>query len=775
MRVPEKLSFLAARRGLVPRLASTGYVVAVAMRAEGGVGVRVWGLGSAALALSGVSSRFEPRPSSVALWGASIVLASLGVSQATPWMDALGIVGVLIASIAACAALGRMSDRAELTPTLVPSRNRTRGPAIGTLLIGWLVALAATVGSAIEPLPEQDWMAAHAPLFTAFAAAVGAGVVLASCVATLHDRRFLLGVADRTRVARAIVLASVAGSAVACLLGRGHERVDHVLFFGSASMAALVAVVALHGDAVRIVRGWRRACVLCIVGGPIVMIAAMAADGRAPAVFVGTAVALVVGSFAPQLDGPLRPAEGAWLEALEHARSALARADAEAALRAALEALRAPAGAAATSPELWTLDPMRVLTIDAAGYAHERPGELPVGILDIASKEPEATLRTEVLEALEVRRPDLRRLSRWMADHGALTLTVIAAGGEALGALVIPRGGRAAYVTLEEARAMKAFADTLAATCEARSALARGLAREQETTRRAEAAEDRVLVLEQARTIDVGRYELAAARVARPAAVGVYSAPSRLAFEALERRIKAGAPVAIVAPSGVDPVPYVARAHLGGPRREAPLVIVDGTSSREHDPARWTDKAASPLALADRGTLLLVDGPSLPVDVQRIIARALAERRLPWERADPLDIALALSATAPLGALAAEGRLDPTLAARLADALEEPIVLPRLSERPEDIRAIITDRLAREGLRVRGAPVGIEDAAFARLAQYDFPGEDAELVSIVQRLVGRLRGQVVRAPDVDALGLGNARSEPYAGGGPIRSAVGEAK
>jgi DNA-binding NtrC family response regulator len=483
------------------------------------------------------------------------------------------------------------------------------------------------------------------------------------------------------------------------------------------------------------------------------MLAAVVADGRSAAVFVGTAVALVLGSFATQLEGPLRPAEGAWLDALERARAALTRSDSEAALRAALEALRAPAGAAASSPELWTLDPVCVLTIDAAGYAHERPGELPVGILDIASAEPEATLRTEVLEALLVRRPDLRRLARWMDDRGALTLTVIAAAGEPLGVLMIPRGRRVAPVTLEEARAMKAFADTLAATCEARSALARSLAREQQMARRAEDAEDRVLGLEQARSLDVGRHELAAARVARPAAVGVYSAASRLALDALERRVRAGAPVAIVAPSGVDPVPYLARAHLAGPRHAEPFVLVDGTSSREHDPARWVDPGASPLALADRGTLVLVDGPCLPVDVQRLIAQALAERRPPWERAEPLDISLALSASFPPATLLAQGRLDLALATRLGDALEAPIALPRLSERPEDIRAVITDRLAREGLRVRGSPVGIDDAAFARLAQYAFPGEDAELVSIVQRLVGALRGDVVRAADVDALAL----------------------
>ncbi|MBX3252478.1 MAG: hypothetical protein KF901_35215, partial [Myxococcales bacterium] len=63
------------------------------------------------------------------------------------------------------------------------------------------------------------------------------------------------------------------------------------------------------------------------------------------------------------------------------------------------------------------------------------------------------------------------------------------------------------------------------------------------------------------------------------------------------------------------------------------------------------------------------------------------------------------------------------------------------------------DRLAREGLRVHGRPLGLDAAAFGRLVEYAFEGEDAELASIVTRLVSRAEGDVIRAADVDALGL----------------------
>ena len=83
-----------------------------------------------------------------------------------------------------------------------------------------------------------------------------------------------------------------------------------------------------------------------------------------------------------------------------------------------------------------------------------------------ASREPEGTLRAEVLDLLEVRRPNLRPLAKWMADHGALLATIVAYDGEAEGVLVLPRVARALDPpTLEELRALKSVADGLAGAC----------------------------------------------------------------------------------------------------------------------------------------------------------------------------------------------------------------------------------------------------------------------------------------------------------------------
>jgi hypothetical protein len=552
---------------------------------------------------------------------------------------------------------------------------------------------------------------------------------------------------------------------------------DAAVALGGAIASALILRLARATDALALSRRIRRALTLAVFGGPVAALAAIAVEGRTVSsgivALVLAGVALLVGAFVQALEEPFLPAKGVLLHALAVARDATRQREAREAMAQALVRIREACAVglgptAAPSPELWLLHPTRVLTVDAAGYLQERSAELPAGIFDVALGEPHATLRSSVLRALEVRRADLRPLLAWLDQRGASFATVIAESDDPDGLIVVPAGARLEELTLEEVRAAKLLADAFVAVSQATSAKARHLARELELKERIDALDDELARMRHAMDLDVGRNVLASTRLARPATVGIYSAVSRMAYDALERRIAQDAPTIVLARAGIDPVPFIARAHLSGPRKGGPLVVVDATSSREHDLERWTDEKTSPLALADRGLLFLVDGTALPRDVQVLVARAIAERRAPWERASPLDVAVGLSATlspnggpAFMDALAECGRLAPELAARF-DA-EEAIVLPGLAERSEDLRSIVADRLAREGLRVQGRPVGIDAAAFARLVEYPFEGEDAELASIVTKLVARAVAgghDVVRAVDVDALALAKAEDEP---------------
>jgi hypothetical protein len=736
-------------------LATVGYVVALALWVGGGQEPAGWIFGLAAMSFALYACRRPARLTRTWGWGLAVVVASLGGGHdPSRSLDACGAFGVAVCAM--CAAVSMV--RAPCDGGLVRAPPVSPLPAAVALGALWAIAIVvALVPARAVAQSSFAWLIERPEDWALGVSAASALVLLVVAERLRHRRRLELGIGERALAVRALLGTAFAAELLAAPLAQAPAYVSARVVL--ALVAVAVAATASARDSVRAARATRRFVVLAIVGGGVAMLGATAAAGRGlgawDVTLVTAAGTLLVGAATSVLEAPMRPSQGTWLDAFARARDAAAAADPEEAIRGALVALCAPSGGMSASTELWTFPPARSLTVDAAGYLHEREAELPELLAHIAAAEPESTVRTEVLDALEVRRPELRPLARWMNDRSVLFATLIEFEGEAEGVLVVPRAFRTTTEppTLEEVRALKAVADRLAGPCRARATRARLLARAHEATQRAEIAEEAADRLRHLRALDVGRDALAAMRLARPATVGVYAASSKMALEALERRTSVGGPIAVVAPSGVDPVPYLARAHLAGTRRDAPLVLVDATSAREHDTARWCDPQVSPLALADRGMLVLLDGGALPAEVQRLVASALAQKQAPWERPEPLDVQLALTGVASPEALVEQGRLDASLALRLGDSRSSPVALPRLRERPEDLRAILTDRLAREGLRVQGRPVGIEQAAYARLVEYPFPGEDAELATVVQRLVARCRGDVVRASDVDALRL----------------------
>lgn len=712
----------------------------------------------------------EPALARARVWTAaslSVAMATAALASRPSWAPFAREVACLFGMLAALRTIVRIDGDVGLAPKaseatvqngLGPTAIR-RG-AVFALVASWgASALLDGVGSfravgagAREAAPVVAAVAGVVALFALGCAALLVGAVRSIELAARPRALTATGVA---------VLGLVLGFALSV---SGAMAPDAAIALGGALAAAVVVRVASAPDALALARRGRRVLTLVVFGGPIVALAAMVAGGRNGAVVVVLAsIALFVGAAARRLEEPFLPVRGVLLDALEDARTATREREARAAIAFALVRLREACAiglgpTAAPSPELWLLHPTRVLTVNAAGYLQERPAKLPDTIFDVALGEPHATLRTSVLRALEVRRPDLRPLLAWLDQREAIFATVIAEANEPDGLLVLPAGARTIELTIDEAAAAKALADAFVAVAQATSARARHLEREHELGARVDALDDEAARLRHTLALESGRHALAATRLARPATVGIYSAASRMAYEALERRIGNDAPTVIVARAGIDPVPYVARAHLAGPRKNGPLVVVDGTSSREHELQRWTDEHTSPLALADGGLLFLVDGAALPREVQVVIARTIAERRPPWERPNALDVGLALGATRPLAELLEAAVLAPELAARFEEG--EPIVLPGLRERSEDLRSIVADRLAREGLRVRGRPMGLEAGAFARLVEYPFPGEDAELAAIVTRLVANAREDVIHAADVDALGLSRSPVEP---------------
>ena len=706
---------------------------------------------------SRVRSGETPRIVRGRLWTSaalSLAIASASLPERWAWIGVARELTLLGAGLVAVRALGAIDgDPGLAQAATAAAAARGLGPklfeklAFAIVIVGWgTPALSdALAWSTLAPSWNDSGqvLAAGGGAFALFS--LGAAALLIASA-----RRLELSAPPRALAAAA---AAGVGLLVALALALTTTMyADSAAAIGFAVTCPIVVRLAGVRDALKLSKRGRRVLTLAIFGGPVAVLAALAGEGRGGGLVVlviaiGT---LAIGALSSVLEEPLLPAKGRLLDALADATRTAHDRDTRGAISKALARIREAAGHNAQNPELWMFHPTRVCTVDAAGYLQERPAELPPLLLDLCEGEPGGVVRVDVLSALEVRRADLRPLLRWLEVRGTLFATLIkgADGEEADGIVLVPAGTRTDPVSIEEVEAAKLFADAFVAVCQARSARERHLAREQTLVEKVEALDDRLALLEHASSLDASRNELASARLARPATVGIYSAASRMAYEALERRVMSDAPVVVVARAGIDPVPFLARAHLAGPRKMGPLVIVDGTASREHDLERWRDEKSSPLALADRGLLVLVDGAALPRDIQVLVARALSERRPPWERAMPLDVVLSLTGTSAPRRLAEAGLLAPELQARIDDA---PVIeLPRLRDRSEDLFSIVSDRLAREGLRIRGKPLGIEASAFARLVEHPFEGEDAELAALITRVAARTQGDVVKAADMDA-------------------------
>jgi len=89
--------------------------------------------------------------------------------------------------------------------------------------------------------------------------------------------------------------------------------------------------------------------------------------------------------------------------------------------------------------------------------------------------------------------------------------------------------------------------------------------------------------------------------------------------------------------------------------------------------------------------------------------------------------------------------------------------IPPLSDRAEDLRAMILDRVARLGLTLRGEPFATDDAVLDELLNYEWPGNESELESALQLLVQHASESLIHLDDLESIGFGTAAprtSEP---------------
>jgi hypothetical protein len=683
------------------------------------------------------------------LWGAALLVAARTGSSARAALDAAANLGTGAAAVGALVALARLPAAGGLLEPARSARSLDAALFVGFL---WGVATAVPGAYAILPAPTQRFD----PLVIDYATtSAGVGTLLVMVVATLRlrlIRRLELGIGDRARSAFSLSLAAFTVAIPAAWLDVAPP--DRVLPVAVAVAACACAWAATAREATLVTRLLRGLLAVTILGAPLAIGATLIAQATktyAPAVVLtSTLLAIGVGLLAHAVARPLGPEQSRWLVALDQAARDALQPEPNAALRAALIALGRTGSSAETRAEIWQRDPPEMMSVDVAGYLHVTRAEAPPRIYDVGMNEPERTLRTDVLRALQVRRPDLRGMLGWLEARAAYSATIVADEDGPLGFILLPHAGRRSPLTLEEARAARLLADRISSLLAVAAALARSRERELAAVTRADAIDDECHRLEHIITGSADRHRAASERLARPARAAAYGSSSRTALLELERLGKTATLAALVVPPGSDPLGWAAHLHLMSPRAGGPLVIADGASAEAQPPEYWSDEERSPLSQADGGTLVVLGVLALPLPTQDTLAIALSRRTAHAPRSSILPPGVIVTLPRPAETLAKEGVLSANLA-RWFQGSE--LVLPRLAEREDDLRALALDALSRRCLELGREPLGLDAAALRLVLEHSWPGNEAELAHVLGRAAAIAQGRTLTAIDLSATGF----------------------
>jgi two-component system nitrogen regulation response regulator GlnG len=241
------------------------------------------------------------------------------------------------------------------------------------------------------------------------------------------------------------------------------------------------------------------------------------------------------------------------------------------------------------------------------------------------------------------------------------------------------------------------------------------------------------------------------------------SAAMRGVVDKVKAWADADVPVLILGEHGTGRELIARVLHQSGPRRTARFVAVRPTFDSSDVPARSSseggsaassddvdDRAQRALRAANGGTLLIKDVCDVPAPTQRTLRKAIRPRGPRRERdtspTEAYDVRVVGSADLDLESAVASKILSRDLYEQLAD---HTIEVPPLRERVEDLPQLAERWVAHYASEVGRGRISVAARAHARLAQYPWPGNVAELKSIARRLVVRVSGARIEAGDVD--------------------------
>ncbi|WP_310596281.1 sigma-54 dependent transcriptional regulator [Sphingomonas sp.] len=227
----------------------------------------------------------------------------------------------------------------------------------------------------------------------------------------------------------------------------------------------------------------------------------------------------------------------------------------------------------------------------------------------------------------------------------------------------------------------------------------------------------------------------------------------------LKRVAATGSRVLIMGPAGVGKEVAARLLHGWSNRANAPFTIV---SAARMTPERVEEELFGVegggdlvrpglLEQAHGGTLFLDEIADMPVATQARILRVLTDQsfsRIGGTRIVKVDVRVVSATSRDLTLEIAEGRFREDLYYRLNVV---PVAIPALSERREDIPALVQHFIAHYAAERRVPTPEIAADAMVALQSYDWPGNVRQLRNVVERTIILAPGDRIGRIDLDLL------------------------
>ncbi|KMY52737.1 regulator [Bacillus sp. FJAT-27231] len=234
----------------------------------------------------------------------------------------------------------------------------------------------------------------------------------------------------------------------------------------------------------------------------------------------------------------------------------------------------------------------------------------------------------------------------------------------------------------------------------------------------------------------------------------------RNVFSIIERVKDIDSSVLIFGESGTGKE-LVARAlHRQGKRKDGPFVSVNCAAIPEalleselfgYAKGAFTGAVGNQegkVAAANGGTLFLDEIGDMPASLQAKMLRVLQEKEftpLGSTEIKKVNVRIISATNKNLSKMVAEGLFREDLFFRLNVI---PIELPLLSERKEDLRALIPYFLKKYAEEMQRPLPSLSQEAWDRLLAYDYPGNVRQLSNILEYAVAMAKGRVIAEEDL---------------------------